>query len=288
MSTTRLRETTLTQTTILDIKDRVAYLGRRNKAYAQLCGFVGELLMLAAKANPNPILTTQQPGANGGLAAGRPFWDLNTLELDWPACWELLARLAGSLAGRPGGREAIRAAEVARRQAREGPGLFRDALLGDEKSLQRAAQELGVDQGVLRMLLRMALRPWLLAAAEQARGDTRLKDWSFGHCPVCGSPPALAELTGESRRRYLHCGLCETSWIFPRLACPFCENQNTGETSIIQAEEDEGLSVQICLRCGKYLKTIDLSQEAGPIIVPLDDAFTCHLDLIARRELAGD
>lgn len=271
-----------------DIKNRVEALIRRNEAYSQLCGFVGDLLLLAAEASPNPTSPTPQPGAGDGLASGRPLWDLTTLELGWPASWELLARLAGSLTGRPGGQEAIRAASLARRQAGEGPGLFRDVLVGDDRALQKAALGLGVDHGILRMLLRLALRPELLAAAEQARRETRLNSWSFGHCPVCGSPPALAGLTGDSRRRRLHCGLCETSWVFPRLACPFCENQDPGETSIIKAEEDEGLSVQVCLRCRQYLKTIDLSQVAGPIIVPLDDAGTCHLDLIARRKFAGE
>jgi FdhE protein len=269
-----------------DIKDKVETLSKRNPAYASLCGFVGGLLLLAQEGEPGKA-PSLEPGAAQGLVKGKPLWDLEALELDWPVAWELLAKLADSLDDKPGGPETARAVARVRQEAGNGPGLFRAALSDDGEALQKASRDLNVDHGVLRMLLRLALRPGLLAAAEAARRESGLDSWSFGHCPVCGSAPALAELAGEGGQRRLHCGLCETTWAYPRLSCPFCENDDHKQIILLKAEEEEGLFVQCCRHCGLYLKTIDLRQIAGPIIVPLDDAATWHLDLIAREQTPG-
>jgi formate dehydrogenase maturation protein FdhE len=53
----------------------------------------------------------------------------------------------------------------------------------------------------------------------------------------------------------------------------------------LRAEKEEGLLVDLCGRCNHYLKTIDLRELAGPIIVPLDDTATWHLDIIAVKNL---
>jgi len=79
--------------------------------------------------------------------------------------------------------------------------------------------------------------------------------------------------------------LCETAWPYPRLRCPFCENDNREDLSYLKAESEEGLRVDLCNRCGQYLKTIDLRELAGPVIVPLDDVATWHLDIIAQENL---
>jgi FdhE protein len=112
-----------------------------------------------------------------------------------------------------------------------------------------------------------------------------LNQWNYGHCPVCGSAPKLADLSGEGGKRSLHCSLCETVWPYPRLQCPFCENDNRKDLSYLRAENEEGLRVDLCSRCGHYMKTIDLRELPGPVIVPLDDVATWHLDLIAQKNI---
>jgi FdhE protein len=58
--------------------------------------------------------------------------------------------------------------------------------------------------------------------------------------------------------------------------------------SYLRAENEEGLRVDLCSGCGHYLKTIDLRELAGPVIVPLDDVATWHLDLIAQQNLEDE
>jgi FdhE protein len=165
------------------------------------------------------------------------------------------------------------------------PKLMKAALTSDIKTIETAARELAVDPPVLTLLLRLSMRPALLEVARAAQNLLDLSQWNHGHCPVCGSAPKLADLSGEGGQRTLHCSLCETAWPYVRLQCPFCENDNRDDLSYLHAESEEGLRVDLCGRCGHYLKTIDLRELAGPIIVPLDDMATWHLDLIAQENL---
>ncbi len=273
------------------IKARMEAIAQRNPAYSDVCELVGGLLLQTLESGQEPGSPGPQPQAHPAeLHKGRSLWDRASLELDWPRAWDLAGRLAQSVEKRPGGTQAAQAMAKLRAAAggdgREA-GAFRAVLTADQPALSRLAEEHDGEAQVLGLLLRLALRPLLLAAAQAARQEVDLGEWSFGHCPVCGSAPGLAELSGEGGKRTLHCSLCETAWPYPRLQCPFCESQEPGTLSYLKAKEEEGLQVDVCANCGQYLKTLDLRELAGPIILPLDDAATWHLDLIAREHLAA-
>lgn len=70
-----------------------------------------------------------------------------------------------------------------------------------------------------------------------------------------------------------------------RLRCPFCENENRKDLSYLKAENEDYLRVDLCGRCGQYIKTVDLRELSEAIILPLDDVATWHLDLIAQENL---
>jgi FdhE protein len=159
------------------------------------------------------------------------------------------------------------------------------AMTSDFNAIEAAAKKFKIDPPVLALLLRLSLRPALLNVAQTVIEDLDLSQWTYGHCPVCGSAPGLADLSGEGGKRSLHCSLCETVWAYPRLQCPFCENNNREDLSYLRAENEEGLRVDLCSRCGNYLKTIDLRELPGTVIVPLDDVATWHLDIIADNNI---
>lgn len=266
------------------VKAKLEALIARNPAYKEMCDFVGGL-----------VLTTLGPGLEGAslsietqidaskLAQGRPLLDRATLELDWPRVWNLAERLAREVAQRPAGAGTAQVMANLRAQARGDAGLLRAMLNSDYQALQEAAAEQGSQMQAVGLVMRLALRPQMLMAGETARRNSGIAGWAFGHCPVCGSAPGLAELSGEEGKRSLHCALCETSWSYPRLKCPFCEKQEPGAITYIKAESEEGLQAELCSGCGQYIKTLDLRQLAGPIIMPLDDAATWHLDLIVQK-----
>jgi FdhE protein len=163
--------------------------------------------------------------------------------------------------------------------------VLKAALASNYEAIEASAKALNIDSPVLVLLLHLSLRPSLLIIAQAVLENLDLSLWNHGHCPVCGSAPRLADLSGEGGKRRLHCSLCETAWPYQRLRCPFCENDNRKELSYLRAESEQGLRVDLCSRCNNYLKTMDLREIAGPVILPLDDVATWHLDIIAGKNL---
>ncbi|MCP4577421.1 MAG: formate dehydrogenase accessory protein FdhE [Deltaproteobacteria bacterium] len=157
--------------------------------------------------------------------------------------------------------------------------IVRESLLENSQTFSAACNDRGVDSQVVRLLLRMALRPSLRAIAEKAAAAIDFPRWSRGRCPVCGSSPAIAILGEEMEGRTLVCERCETSWAYPRLRCPFCEHETREGQDYVYAENEAGLRIDVCNRCQGHLKTLDRFFPAGVIIPALDDLATSHLNM---------
>lgn len=272
------------KTDVQAVQAKLEALIARNPAYKDMCQLVGGLLLQTMGPGLDGASLDIEPQIDAAkLAQGKPLLDRASLELDWARVWNVAQRLAQAVEQRPAGAGTAQVMENLRAQARAGAGLLRAVLNSDYQALEQAAQEQGAKMQAVGLVMRLALRPQMLAAADIARNQSDLKGWSFGHCPVCGGPPGLADLSGPEGGRTLHCALCETSWAYPRLQCPFCEKQEPGAISYIKAENEEGLQAELCAGCGQYLKTLDLRLLSGPVILPLDDAATWHLDLLVQR-----
>lgn len=275
-----------------DIASKVKAIGKRNPAYAEVIQWVGELLSETVRASGKfrpPQLRLDQEHSPEAWSQGRSLLDPGELSLDWEQAKALYKRLVGLVETREEGRGQVGGLLQVLVNDQDGaPGLMKAALTSDLKAIETAAQPLEIDPPVLTLLLRLSLRPALLNVAQAVQDRLDLSQWTHGHCPVCGSAPILADLSGEGGKRRLHCSLCETAWAYPRLRCPFCENDNREDLSYLWAENEEGLRVDLCSGCGHYLKTIDLRELAGSVIVPLDDVATWHLDLIAQQNLEDE
>ena len=101
-------------------------------------------------------------------------------------------------------------------------------------------------------------------------------------CPVCASPPVAGVVLGDSKLRYLVCGLCSTEWYLPRLTCTNCGS--TEGISYLNIEGDtSGAKAECCSRCRTYLKLFYL--ESTPAAEPFaDDAATLALDTLVSEE----
>lgn len=123
----------------------------------------------------------------------------------------------------------------------------------------------------------------------QARAFSPLMEehpWPHGHCPMCGSFPALAGLIGEEGRRWLQCSVCAHEWRFSRHTCPRCENtdQNLIENffdrnSPVNDEEQ----VSVCKLCDTYLLTIDLRRHIDPVNMDVAAMSMIDLDIQTRE-----
>ena len=270
---------------------KVKTIGNRNPAYAEIIQWVGDLLSETVKdVDPGkfqlPELNIDHAGMMEAWTQGRSFLNPEELDLDWKKVSALYRRLVELIKKREDGRPQAQGLLKAIEEKDRGvPVLMKAALASDFKTVEDAANALNIDPPVLALLLRLSMRPALIAMAKAVLEHLDLSLWHHGHCPVCGSAPRLADLSGEGGKRRLHCSLCETAWSYPRLRCPFCENDNREELSYLRAENEEGLRVDLCGRCNNYLKTMDLREIQGPVIVPLDDVATWHLDIVAQKDL---
>ncbi len=166
---------------------------------------------------------------------------------------------------------------------------LRDAFRGDPGERDRAMEWIlacaapdpaARHAGLLRLLGWTAARPVLAAAASPAEWRDEAR-WGRGHCPTCGSLPAMAWLApGEAARpRFMICGCCGTRWRYRRIGCPFCGEENPERLEVLQVEEDPGLRLDTCAGCGGYLKTY---AGAGEEELFLADWSTLHLDVAAQ------
>jgi FdhE protein len=113
------------------------------------------------------------------------------------------------------------------------------------------------------------LQPLAEYFAEHA--PIKRENYARALCPFCGRKPAVGTLRpeGDGAKRSLVCSLCATEWLYRRLVCPSCGEENVHQLPIYTAEELEHVRVEACDTCKRYIKTVDLSKNG--LAVPLVD-----------------
>ena len=104
-------------------------------------------------------------------------------------------------------------------------------------------------------------------------------------CPLCGGQPVAGVIlaAGNARGlRYLHCGLCGSSWHVVRSKCSHCgEGRDLGYFTL--QGEMEHVRAEACGDCHSYIKV--MYQQEEPELEPLaDDLATLALDLRMAEE----
>ena len=101
-------------------------------------------------------------------------------------------------------------------------------------------------------------------------------------CPGCGGVPQMSILRteGEGASRWLMCCFCLREWLFRRLMCPWCQEENRDKLPRYSAEEYGYVHIEGCDTCKRYLKTVDLSVN-GRAVPLVDEATAAVLDVWA-------
>jgi formate dehydrogenase maturation protein FdhE len=107
------------------------------------------------------------------------------------------------------------------------------------------------------------------------------ESWSQGDCPFCGAYPRIG-FDAEDKRT-LHCLSCGFSWRFARFKCPSCGNTDFNTQGYFEAEGLEGVRVNFCRDCNRYLKIVD-TRIRPPEDPESEDALTLELDDLAVKE----
>jgi FdhE protein len=223
------------------------------------------------------------------------------LDLDVEAARELMIRFAAAFeaAGRKDAWHRLRLPwsqasdepDAARsvRTALEENRLSINALLPEIASGQRgpniaAAQSLGLDPDFVWTLAQNALKPALRAWCRQLTPLVEGISWNKGTCFVCGAAATLAELQENNQLKHLRCGSCGADWVFRRLRCACCGNEDHETLKTLYAEKDlEKMRVEACNKCRGYLKVISAFIPMPPEMLVIEDLATLQLDYIAKE-----
>jgi len=136
---------------------------------------------------------------------------------------------------------------------------------------------------VLEAIVHAAVKPFLVSHAKTVRGSIDQERWRRGYCPVCGGRPDFSYLDKERGSRWLVCARCDTEWLFQRLDCPFCRNQEQSKLGYF-VDESGLYRLYLCEKCKRYLKTIDLRPAKEEVLLSLERLSTLDLDRQAKEQ----
>ncbi|OPL14970.1 MAG: hypothetical protein AVO34_00180 [Firmicutes bacterium ML8_F2] len=125
-------------------------------------------------------------------------------------------------------------------------------------------------------------RQYLQPVSEVLRTDI----WEGGNCPLCGEKPHFGMLRSSDGAKQFECWLCGTRWVYSRVKCPYCGNEEREELGYFSVEGMETCRVYYCRQCCQYYKIFDgrkLNMD-GAEILTIHNLATLPYDLLARRE----
>ena len=129
-------------------------------------------------------------------------------------------------------------------------------------------------------VLQASLRPFLISHARHLWNRLKQKKWLQRICPVCGSRPDFALIDRERSARWLLCSCCDTPWLFLRIGCPYCNNQDH-RSLFFFSDDAGGCRLYICKKCFCYIKAMDLGKNQAPFSVAVERILALPLDLQA-------
>lgn len=158
-------------------------------------------------------------------------------------------------------------------------GLVEDGII-----LERLACDLKIDYPVFYFLINHAFSPFISKYGEKLGEFVDTSNWLRGNCPVCGKEPLVVRLEEETGRRWLFCSLCHSEWLFKRLVCPFCENNDQESLRYFFVENEQAHRIDVCEKCKRYIKTIDCRKIDSGVNLFVENLSTLVLDIVADKE----
>ncbi len=109
-------------------------------------------------------------------------------------------------------------------------------------------------------------------------------NYSASLCPACFARPQLAVLRpeGEGSARWLQCSFCLREWLFRRLICPWCGEEDKEKLPHYSEPSLAAVRVDACDSCHRYLNAIDLTID-GRAVPVVDEVALSVLDVWAHE-----
>lgn len=171
---------------------------------------------------------------------------------------------------------------------KQGSGLLREraTTLRAESEVgwvRRFESALGLDKSGRGDVDGFFFRACLQPIAENLQSQmSPNQNYSGNICPACAGLPQLAVLRpeGEGASRYLLCSFCLREWLFRRIVCPFCREEDKEKLPRYSAEQCDYVQVEACDSCLQYLKAVNTTVD-GHAVPLIDEAAMAVLDVWA-------
>ncbi len=220
---------------------------------------------------------------NSRLEQRSPLLKFGDLVLDWSLLKDILAEVIALFADY---RDLFGELPESLREPRPHPSLPKEVVRAwfEGASLPSTIPVDDVNKNLLlEAIIHATLNPFLVSHSKALLGLVDQERWRYRYCPICGGSPDFAFIDREQGARWLLCSRCDTKWLFQRLECPYCGNQNIN--TLAYFTDDEGLyRLYVCEQCHKYIKAIDLRCTESKILLPLERVLTLDIDRQAQEK----
>jgi len=163
-------------------------------------------------------------------------------------------------------------------------------LTQDKEAFAALCEQHVLNEGFLRSTIwRMiaALVPAELKDPDGWNPDRDKPRFRENFCPVCGRRPVIADLRKyrEGRTRDLVCGGCDTRWLYARVGCVYCGNENLEKMHTLEPTDSDVMRLDICDVCDSYIKTYrGPANGSDADAIYRQDWASVHLDLLAEEK----
>ncbi len=250
---------------------------------SRLIEFYQDLLDLQARGEQ--LIGKVNPGLkkeviNERLVRGRPLINYNELDFDWKTLNKLFTQvkelfssysdLFGKIPESLQGKQTIPKNLVKAWYKKAPPPASLATDNPDELLLMEA-------------IVHATVKPNLVRYANALSGFIQQDKWKQNICPVCGSLADMAYLEEKEGARWLVCSRCDTEWLFKRLECPYCKNNDQSRLGYF-TDDGSLYRLYLCEECHKYIKAIDLRIAEEKVLFPVERILTLDIDRQAQAE----
>jgi FdhE protein len=178
--------------------------------------------------------------------------------------------------------------------------LLAASLARDQTAIRTGAVHRGLAPDLLWLVAELAASPYVHALQQAlftashpetspplglSALSAALAAWNHGHCPACGSWPALLEATGG--RRALRCSFCAAAWELRADVCAYCGAAGTSFGTLTPPSGRTDRRVETCAACRGYLKAVEVAGLSPFPLLAIADLETLDLDMMAMERGFG-
>jgi len=163
-------------------------------------------------------------------------------------------------------------------------------LTQDKAAFSALAEQHALNEGFIRSTIWRIIAALVPAALKEPAvwdPDPDTPQFRENFCPVCGRRPVLAELRKyrEGRTRDLICGGCGTRWLYTRVGCAYCGNEDLGKMHTLEPTDSDLMRLDIC-EPGATATTPPRGRAGGSDADAIyrQDWASVQLDLLAEQQ----